>query len=155
MTEVLNTPHTLSSAVGELEQTANRLAEELNITVAETPASGISYEKEFSGENEGYLLSYFKDLHDHYEVIEVEQEGNQFKISNCEGKYSIILRNSGKKLLDARKPYKQGIESKLHTAIVLDLAKLGKSPETQHEICIGIEKSELQTVSKDVIKKYL
>lgn len=155
MTAVLNTPRILSSAMGELEQTANRLAEELGITVAETPASGVSYAQEFSGESAGYMLSYFKDMHDNYEVIEVEHEDNQLKISNCEGTYSIILKNSGKKLLEARKPYESGIESRLHTAIVLDLIKLVKSPETQHEICIGIEAAELPTISKEIIRKYL
>lgn len=155
MTEVLNNQSCLSSAVGGLEQTAKRLAEELEISLAETSASGISYEKELSGKNKGYLLSYFKDIRDNYEVIEAEHEYNHFKISNCEGNISVILKSPGKKLLDARKPYRQGVETKLHTAIVLDLAKLMKSPEKQHEICVSIEEQELQAISREVIMKYI
>lgn len=155
MAEVLNNQSCLSSSVGELEKTAKRLAEELEIKLVETPASGISYEKDISGKNKEYLLNYFKDIHNNYEVIEVEHEDNEFKISNCEGNLSVILKSYGQKLLDARKPYKQGIESRLHTAIILDLAKLMKSPEKQHEICVGIEELELKSISREVISKYI
>ena len=38
--------------MGELEQTAQRLAGEFNIPLSETNASGISYEKELEDQND-------------------------------------------------------------------------------------------------------
>lgn len=146
-----------TSTVGEFEQAAQRLAEEFNIALSETRASGISYEKELEGKNSEVELTYFKDVHTDYERIEVQRQGNQFSMANPQGDYLVILKAYGKNLLAAlkKKPHKPGVESQLLAGIANKLVTLKKQPEEQQEICIDIDKAELRNISSATIDKHI
>jgi hypothetical protein len=148
--------------MGELEETAQRLAEEFNIPLSETNASGISYEKELEGQNDQATLTYFKDVHSEYERIEINRQGNQFGIvhldaADCKDRYSVILKAYGQNLLNAlkKKPHKKGVETQLLAGIANQLITLKKQPEKQHEICANIDEAELKNISRKTIEKYL
>lgn len=143
--------------MGELEQTAQRLAGEFDIVLSETKASGISYEKELEGQKNKTTLTYFKDVHGEYERIEINRPGNQFNLAYCEGDCLVILKAYGKNLLDALKktPHKPGIESQLLAGIANKLITLKKHPEEQHELCADFDKAELKNISRATIDKYL
>lgn len=143
--------------MGELEQAAQRLAGEFDIVLSETNASGISYEKELEGQNNELTLTYFKDVHGEYERIEINRQGNQFNIANCEGDYLVILKAYGKNLLAAlkKKPHKPGVESQLLAGIANKLVTLKKQPEEQQEICADFDKAELENISRATIDKHI
>ena len=144
--------------MGELEQTAQRLAGEFNIVISETNASGISYEKELEGQNGEQSMHYLQDAQiEGYEIITAARQDNAFKISLCEGEYLIILKAYGQNLLNAlkKKPHKKGIEVQLLAGIANQLITLKKQPEKLHEICADINEAELNTISRKTIEKYL
>ncbi|MBD3304231.1 hypothetical protein GF343_03730 [Candidatus Woesearchaeota archaeon] len=158
MTKGLKTSNpSVKPTVGELEQTAQRLAGEFNIALSETDTSGISYEKELEGRNGEVALTYFKDIHADYERIEVERQGSRFSMIDRQGDYLVIINAYGRNLLDAlkKKPHKEGVEAKLLAGIANNLVTLKKQPEEQHEICADIDKAELSSISSKTIDKYL
>ena len=143
--------------MGELEQTAQRLAGEFDIILFETVASGISYKKELEGQNNEIKLTYFEDIYAEYERIEINRQSNRFSMANCEGTYLVILKADGTSLLDAlkKKPHKKGVETQLLAGITNQLITLKKQPEKQYEICANIDKTELKNISRKTIEKYL
>jgi len=156
MTEDLNTPNPLlTTTVGELENTAQRLAREFDIVLDKTPASGISYKTELEGNNDEFSVYYYKDLHLDYARVEVQRQDNKFSIVDCEGSYLVVLNALGNLLYPgAQKPRDTGVETQLDAAILTKSAGR-KNPEEQHEICVDVDKEDLATISRKTIEKYL
>ena|GEM_PF-4014099 len=157
MTQGLNTPNPLvTSTVGELENTAQRLAREFGIVLDKTPASGISYETELEGNNDEQSLHYLKDAQvEGYEVITAARKDNEFKIAVCEGKYLVILKVLGQDLYSgAEKPRDTKVEKELDALIFTD-SEIRKQPEQKHEVCINIEQEDVDSISRKTIEKYL
>ena len=158
MTEDLNTPNPLlTTTVGELENTAQRLAREFDIVLDKTPASGISYKTELEGNNDEVSVYYFKDIHADYARVEVQRQDNKFSIVDCEGSYLVVLNAYGRNLLDAlkKKPHKKGVETQLLAGIANKLVTLKRRPEEQQELCADIDKQELDNISRTTIEKYI
>ena len=107
MTQALKTSKSVIMFMrGKLEQTIKRLADEFNIILSETDASGISHEKELQGNNEVFRLEYLQDMiTPEYEIITITQKDNTFEICKCEKKYTIRLNAKGQLLYSgAKKP---------------------------------------------------